>query len=42
MEMKMQTKTQSPNSTWGPGELLTYEQECASRKVRDVPSSRHR
>ena len=37
MQTKMQTKTQSPNSTWGPGELLKYEQECAARKVRDVP-----
>lgn len=37
MPTKMQTKTQSPNSTWGPGELLKYEQECAARKVRDVP-----
>jgi uncharacterized protein YcgI (DUF1989 family) len=29
--------TQAPNSTWGPGELLKYEQDCAAREVRDVP-----
>jgi uncharacterized protein YcgI (DUF1989 family) len=30
-------KTKSPNSTWAPGELLKYEQDCGSRKVSEVP-----
>lgn len=30
-------KIQSPNSTWGPEQLLAYERECAARKIRDVP-----